>query len=82
SKACAISVQEWQYPNTFLLYNQSSQKFLVELADLNSIFETTYKTKDELLTDMKKSSKKTDYAIKIFDTDKSITIPQYINDAV
>ena len=47
---------------------------------LNSIFETSHKTKNVMLKYMK--DHKTDCALKIFGTTKSINYPQYILDAI
>jgi predicted ATPase len=47
---------------------------------LNRVLETNYATKDELLNYM--ANHKTDCALKIFESPESITMPDYIRDAV
>jgi putative ATP-dependent endonuclease of the OLD family len=47
---------------------------------LNRVLETNYATKDELLKYM--TDHKTDCALKIFESPETITMPEYIRDAV
>lgn len=49
------------------------------LADLQKVFDTTYKTKDEVLQYMK--SNKTEWALAIFESSTTIVYPQYFHDA-
>lgn len=54
-----------------------------ELETLNSVFGTTYDTKEALQKSMTNNSNKTDYAIKIFDSeDGTVELPEYINKAI
>jgi len=53
---------------------------LNDLAKLNRIVGTSFKTTDELLKYM--LSNKTDYALKIFESVEPITLPDYIEDAI
>lgn len=50
------------------------------LSKLNTIFETTYATEDELRKYMK--SHKTECALKIFDTEEEMNFPPYIMEAI
>ena len=63
-------------------YNTLEPKILKEnsLKVLNDIFEKDYKSDDDLLKYM--YSNKTNCALKIFDTDKSIEFPDYILEAI
>ena len=63
-------------------YNTLEPKILKEnsLDILNDIFDTKYKIEDDLLKYM--HGNKTNCALKIFDTDKSIEFPDYILEAI
>ncbi|MCF6339595.1 MAG: AAA family ATPase [Sulfurimonas sp.] len=63
-------------------YNTLEPKILKEnsLDVLNDIFNTKYKTEDDLLKYM--HGNKTNCALKIFDTDKNIKFPDYILKAI
>lgn len=63
-------------------YNTLEPKLLKSnsLDILNKIFGTSYNTEDELRVYMR--ANKTECALKIFKTDKDITFPQYILDAI
>ena len=64
-------------------YNTLEPKMLKanNITIINTILGTSYGTEDELHKHMK--NKKTDCALKIFDTDcKEIKFPQYILDAI
>lgn len=63
-------------------YNTLEPKLLKcnSLKLLNEIFDTSYKSDDEMHKYMKNN--KTECALKIFDTDKAIVIPSYILEAI
>lgn len=53
-----------------------------ELQILNNILEKEFSTKEELVKYMTTSSNKNDCAMRIFDTQVEIIIPEYINEAI
>lgn len=53
-----------------------------ELSVLNQIFEKDFKTKEEMIKYMTSSGNKTECAMRIFDSNQEIVIPEYINEAI
>jgi putative ATP-dependent endonuclease of the OLD family len=49
---------------------------------LNKIFETNYKSQEELIKYMTSSGNKSECAMKIFNSKEQIVMPKYINDAI
>ena len=63
-------------------YNTLEPKFLKvnNIGTLNEIFETTYTEEDDMHKYMR--ANKTDCALKVFESDKKVNYPNYINDAI
>jgi hypothetical protein len=53
-----------------------------DLEILNGVLDTTHPTKERVIADIGRASRKTEAAIRIFEADESLIMPDYIAEAV